>query len=360
MAGFPAAGYITDAARIEGEVKTAFDDWLATTKQIPGAAVAETTLTISSGSVTPTQGIHAVDTEAAAATDDLTNIVQTNLPDGSLLLLHTANAARDITVKHSAGGAGQISLRNAVDLVLATTTDYLLLRRNGALWEEVLFISKSLDRIPVIAKTGAYAVVIDDNGKLIDATSGTWTLSLLAAASAADGFTVWLKVGTGTITVDPNSSEQIDGSATKAFGPGSLAQIVCTGSAWRVAALWAIGNDNSWTGANSFKKAYSALYAIGNSSLDGLTPDMANGNVQTITATASGTMVTPANASAGTTLILKITQDGTGSRVVTWPSTFKWPGGTAGVLSTAAGAVDVLTGVYDGTNWSVSLQKAFS
>ena len=106
-----------------------------------------------------------------------------------------------------------------------------------------------------------------------------------------------------------------------------------------------------------FGVAYSALYAIGSASLSGLTPNMMNGNVQTVTATASGVMVTPSNAAAGMTLILIITQDGTGSRVMTWPSTFHFPGGTEGVLSTAAGAIDVLSGVYNGTNWLVALSK---
>lgn len=37
-------------------------------------------------------------------------------------------------------------------------------------------------------------------------------------------------------------------------------------------------------------------------------------------------------------------QDGTGSRVATWNAAYKWPSGLVGVLSTTAGAVDVLEG----------------
>lgn len=55
---------------------------------------------------------------------------------------------------------------------------------------------------------------------------------------------------------------------------------------------------------------------------------------------------------AGTSLALALTQDGTGSRTVTWPSNVKWPGGTAPTLSTAAGAVDYLQlDCVDGANW---------
>jgi hypothetical protein len=49
--------------------------------------------------------------------------------------------------------------------------------------------------------------------------------------------------------------------------------------------------------------------------------------------------------------LLKLIQDGTGSRHVTWPASVLWPGGTAPTLSTTAGAVDIVTFYYDGTNY---------
>lgn len=49
--------------------------------------------------------------------------------------------------------------------------------------------------------------------------------------------------------------------------------------------------------------------------------------------------------------MLKVIQDGTGSRTVTWPATVKWPAGTAPTLSTAASAVDLIAFYYDGTNY---------
>jgi len=49
--------------------------------------------------------------------------------------------------------------------------------------------------------------------------------------------------------------------------------------------------------------------------------------------------------------VLRLVQDGTGSRTVTWPASVKWPGGTAPTLSTAAGAVDIISLYYDGTNY---------
>jgi len=51
-------------------------------------------------------------------------------------------------------------------------------------------------------------------------------------------------------------------------------------------------------------------------------------------------------------LLLKVVQDGTGSRTVTWPATVKWPtNGTAPTLSTGVNDVDIITFYYDGTNY---------
>lgn len=136
MTDFPAANYVSNALRTEAEMKTAFEAWLAATKQLPGGAPA-TTLTIVSDQITPTVGFHLVDTEGAAATDNVAQILQTNLPDGSLLLLRMANAGRLVVLKHNAGGTGQLSLANGVDLTLVSVTQHIVLRRNGTQWDEV-------------------------------------------------------------------------------------------------------------------------------------------------------------------------------------------------------------------------------
>ena len=76
--------------------------------------------------------------------------------------------------------------------------------------------------------------------------------------------------------------------------------------------------------------------------------DVNSGNVATVTIAGNRTFAAPTNMVVGS-LILKITQDGTGSRTITWNSAFKWSAGVAPVLSTAAGAVDVLSFFTDGT-----------
>jgi hypothetical protein len=68
--------------------------------------------------------------------------------------------------------------------------------------------------------SGADTVISSDKGKLIDC-SGTFTLSLTAAATLGDGFYFYIKnSGTGVVTIDPNGSETIDGAATIKVYPG--------------------------------------------------------------------------------------------------------------------------------------------
>jgi hypothetical protein len=87
------------------------------------------------------------------------------------------------------------------------------------------------------ARAAAGSVTLGDRGKWL-ACSGTWILSLLAAATAGAGFSVFVSnAGSGTITLDPADAETVDGAATAALGSGRSALLMCTGSAWLTAAL---------------------------------------------------------------------------------------------------------------------------
>lgn len=83
------------------------------------------------------------------------------------------------------------------------------------------------------AKTTTYTVLASDRGKLIDCTSGTFTVTLLAAATATNGYEITiLNSGTGVITIDGNASELINGSTTLVLQAGGWAHVVTDGSLW--------------------------------------------------------------------------------------------------------------------------------
>jgi len=68
--------------------------------------------------------------------------------------------------------------------------------------------------------------------------------------------------------------------------------------------------------------------------------------------------VTASSPVAGTSYLFFFRQDSTGGRVVTF-SGFKWPGGTAPTLSTASLAVDIVSGISDGTYIYADTTKEF-
>jgi hypothetical protein len=95
-----------------------------------------------------------------------------------------------------------------------------------------------------------------------------------------------------------------------------------------------------------------------------ITVDCALSNVFSTTLTASITAPTFSNPSDGQTINWFITQGGSGSYSITWSgvNTVRWPGGTAGVLSTAVGAVDLAVLTYRSAPnaWYATLTKGFA
>lgn len=89
------------------------------------------------------------------------------------------------------------------------------------------------------------------------------------------------------------------------------------------------------------------------------TVDWGEGNNQKITLTDNCTLSFTAPSGPGR-LQLKVIQDGTGSRTITWPAAARWSGGTAPTLSTAASSVDIVTFWYDGTNYDGVASLNFS
>lgn len=99
------------------------------------------------------------------------------------------------------------------------------------------------------------------------------------------------------------------------------------------AANYALSNVN-------LKRAYTTPYNAGNIT-GAVTLDYNNGNLQYATATGNISSLTINNFPDGGSMTLEITQDGTGSRTLTYDTAvYKTAGAVAFALSTAAGKVD--------------------
>lgn len=68
--------------------------------------------------------------------------------------------------------------------------------------------------------------------QVLRCTSGV-TLSLLDVTTAGDGFAIVVRNDSGSdVTIDPDGSEQIDGSSTYTLSDGGSLTVVCNGTAW--------------------------------------------------------------------------------------------------------------------------------
>lgn len=82
--------------------------------------------------------------------------------------------------------------------------------------------------------------------------------------------------------------------------------------------------------------------------------------VAVVTLAGNRTLNNPTNMKNGGHYTLTVKQDGTGGRTLAYSSAFKWQGGVAPVLSTAANAIDIITCISDGTSMFCSIGYAFA
>lgn len=107
-----------------------------------------------------------------------------------------------------------------------------------------------------------------------------------------------------------------------------------------------------------FSRYTESVYSGGNTS-SSITPNYTNGLVQTYTANSNFTLNVPTNMVAGSSLVLIITQDGTGGRLMTANASLLFANG-ARTLSSAANAVDLITIFYTGSIYLCALQRNYS
>lgn len=88
--------------------------------------------------------------------------------------------------------------------------------------------------------------------------------------------------------------------------------------------------------------------------------DVSVGNMFAVTLTNPVKLLNPTNLVSGSHFMWFVTQDGTGSRTMTHDTAFKWSGGTVPALSTAPGAIDIISATTDGTSVFCVLTTNFS
>lgn len=306
--------------------------------------------------------------------------INTNAGTNSGSIAITAGANGAITI--SPNGSGSVILTGpSIATATATTAGVAgLTARNapspgasGSIRYPSLIAQKHRTDIALASMTNepaviAYAVRDSSSVNRIFGThrcvyQGTGTNPYFAFDMSTDGFTTTVNAvnfGGGQANWGNGSSNYTHST----IGTGSLILNTNQGTTTGNITLVSGANQNititpNGTGLTKITNLQynEAVYAIGNSGASTLTPDAANGNVQTITATGNFTLSAFSNPVSGQTITFIITQDATGSRTLT--STMKFAGASK-TLSTAANAIDILTVSYIGTTYYATLSKGYA
>lgn len=95
-------------------------------------------------------------------------------------------------------------------------------------------------------------------------------------------------------------------------------------------------------------QAYSSLHTLTDEA--NIATDCDEGNAFQVTLTDNRTLDNPTNLKAGATYLWLVIQDVGGTNTLAYGNAFKFPGGTAPTLTTDGDAVDIISGISDGTN----------
>lgn len=115
-------------------------------------------------------------------------------------------------------------------MLWADTTTGLLKQRNAA--NSAWIVRKTLAETFVLSRSSNTILGVGDFSRAFVATAA-FTQTLTAAATLGDGwFCEYRNASAGYLTIDPNSSETIDGASTLTLFPGESCLIYCNGSAF--------------------------------------------------------------------------------------------------------------------------------
>jgi hypothetical protein len=162
-------------------------------------------------------------------------------------------------------------------------------------------------------------------------------------------------VGHGLASARPTTPPIAAGASAVYVATDTHAVSFWDGTTWVAASASSIlGVVNAWTAAQR-----GVPVALTDAAT--IASDFSLGNNFSVTLGGNRTLGNPSNVVAGQAGQLVVKQDGTGSRTLAYASDWKFPGGTAPTLSTAANATDILSYyVIDATHIAVSFAAAFA
>lgn len=196
------------------------------------------------------------------------------------------------------------------------------------------------------ASVGGEATVFTNAAVVIDPVFGARIANTLVAPGGSFGQLQWdnngVFAGTAGILYDPVAF------GLAIHGPLSANSLAISGNV--LGSLTVQGSAATLTQAVAFAAVGMAVDC-----------SLSNAFSTTLTGSVTGAPVL-SNMDDGQTIRWRLQQDAAGNRTMIWPASFRWPGGTRGVLSTTPNAVDLLVATWfaSSAGWLVSLSKAFA
>ena len=186
--------------------------------------------------------------------------------DGSRIAFLTTNSSGVYAERLRITETGFVQIHGAYTLPVADGTVGQVLTTDGS--GAVTFADAGgggASALTIEDKTSAYTVVTGDLGKVINCTTGTFTVTLTAAATLGSGFNVIIwNTGTGVITVDPDGTEKINELLTLTLQKGEGVSIICTGTEFQTGiSKLRLYSDNTDVNASSPIAAGDRSVAIG-------------------------------------------------------------------------------------------------
>ena len=136
----------------------------------------------------------------------------------------TQTAADNSTKIATTAMVQTVAMNSALPLQTGNNGKYLITDGTNSSWAGV-----SAGLYPTAKSSGFTAGISDD--KSFYRSTGTFTIAIDAAATAGDGWQMWVEnVSTGIITIDPNGSETADGLTAINILPNEVRVIVCDGA----------------------------------------------------------------------------------------------------------------------------------
>jgi hypothetical protein len=233
------------------------------------------------------------------------------------------------------------AIAGKLDLV-AAGTDITLVMSDGA--SHATLSARNMFLSVTGTLTANVAIVVPATAKMYvvqNATSGAFSLSVktsggVAAVVPQDEIQIVVCDGTDCALVNGDPTEIAE--ATNSLQLGGV-----------VAANYA-RKDQGAPSDQVFTKAQAVARSTLSISTGNVAVDASLSNAFRLVLTSNATLLTPTNPYDGQVIRIVVKQDGTGGRTLAYGSAYKFPGGTAPVLSTGANAIDYLAFEYSGAD----------